>query len=239
MPSPSAARQGLRGLQRWVGEGLDLLFPNQCLGCGRAGIIWCLECDSKLERIVDALCLVCGRPLGAPALCAECRRQPPPFRARSFAVYDGPLARAIVSLKYRPNRRLAGLMGGWLQQVYDRTGWQGDLVVPIPLGRERQKRRGYNQAHLLALALKDRLQLPVEANRLRRVLDTPSQVGLMPSERRENVRNAFRAEPGPWPGSGVVLIDDLFTTGATLAACATTLLQAGAEQVFALSVARA
>ena len=78
----------------------------------------------------------------------------------------------------------------------------------------------------------------MEANRLRRVQDTPSQVGLMPSERRENVRNAFRAEPGPWPGS-VVLIDDLFTTGATLAACATTLLQAGAEQVFALTVARA
>ena len=61
----------------------------------------------------------------------------------------------------------------------------------------------------------------------------------MPSERRENVRNAFRAEPGPWSASGVVLIDDLFTTGATLAACATTLLQAGAEQVFALTVARA
>src|SRR3989304_2437069 len=186
MPTPRAARQGLRGLQRWVGEGLDLLFPNQGLGCGRAGIIWCLECDSKRERIVAALCLVCGRPLGAPALCAECRRQPPPSRARSFAVYDGPLARAIVSLKYRPNRRLAGLMGGWLQQVYDRTGWQGDLVVPIPLGRERQKRRGYNQAHLLALALKDRLQLPVEANRVRRGLGTPSPVGLLPSERREN-----------------------------------------------------
>jgi hypothetical protein len=57
MPSPSAARQGLRGLQRWVGEGLDLLFPNQCLGCGRAGIIWCQECDARLERIVDALWL--------------------------------------------------------------------------------------------------------------------------------------------------------------------------------------
>jgi ComF family protein len=130
-------------------------------------------------------------------------------------------------------------MGAWLQEAYDRAGWPADLLVPVPLGRQRQKRRGYNQAHLLALALRDRLQVPVEPNRLRRVHDTPSQVGLLPSERRENVREAFRAEPGPWAGTHVILIDDLYTTGSTLAACAAALLEAGVGQVFALTVARA
>lgn len=239
MSGSSAARPGLRGLQRWLGQGLDLLFPNQCLGCGRAGTIWCPACAGSLERIGGDLCLICGRRLAAPTVCSDCRRRPPPFRARSFAYYHGPLARAIVSLKYRPNRRLAQVMGTWLQEAYDQAGWPADLLVPVPLGRERQKRRGYNQAQLLALALKDRLGIPVEANRLRRVVETPSQVGLLPSERRENVREAFRADPGPWAGTDVILIDDLYTTGSTLAACAAALLKAGVGQVFALTVARA
>lgn len=239
MPGPSGARQALRGVQRWVGEGLDLLFPTSCLGCSQAGFLWCPECDTSLERIGEQLCQICGRRLAGVTVCAECRRSPPPYRARSYAAYQGPLARAIVSLKYRPNRRLADLMGGWLQQGYEQAGWQAHAIVPVPLSRQRLKRRGYNQAHLLALALKDRLQLPVLANGLRRVLDTHSQVGLLPAERRRNVADAFRAEDRLWAGQRVVLVDDLYTTGATLAACATALQRAGAEQVFALTVARA
>jgi ComF family protein len=130
-------------------------------------------------------------------------------------------------------------MGGWLQQAYQLAGWQAELLVPVPLGRQRQKGRGYNQAQLLALALRERLGIPVEAGKLRRVHDTPSQVGLMPGERHENVRDAFRAESGPWAGRTAILIDDLYTTGATLGACAAALLQAGAQQVYALTVARA
>jgi ComF family protein len=222
-----------------VGQALDLLFPNQCLGCGRAGVLWCPVCDASLERIAVQLCGSCGRPLARRGICSECRRRPPPYQARSYAVYHGPLAKAIVSLKYRPNRRLANLMGGWLGRVYAEAGWQAQVIVPVPLGRQRQRRRGYNQAHLLALALREQLRLPVEAGRLRRVQETPSQVGLMPEERRENVREAFLADPGAGQNDSILLIDDLYTTGATLAACATALRQVGVAQVFALTVARA
>lgn len=239
MPGPGKVRHGLQRLQCWVGDGLDLLFPTSCLGCGRADFIWCPQCDASLERIGGQHCRICGRPLAALATCAECRGSPPPYRARSYAVYQGPLARAIVSLKYRPNRRLAEVMGAWLHEDYERAGWQASAIVPVPLSRQRQKRRGYNQAHLLALALRDRLPLPLHPNGLRRVLDTPSQVGLMPAERKSNVRGAFRADSASLSGQAVVLVDDLYTTGATLAACSTALLQAGAEQVFALTVARA
>lgn len=239
MPGASGGRQPLRGLQRWVGQGLDLLFPTSCLGCGQAGFLWCPVCDSSLERIGENLCRVCGRQLVGRAVCAECRRSPPPYQARSYAVYHGPLARAIVSLKYRPNRRLAELMGGWLHQLYELAGWQAQVIIPVPLSRQRQKQRGYNQAHLLALALRDRLHRPVLASGLRRVLDTPSQVGLLPAERKRNVAEAFQAEDRQWAGQQVVLVDDLYTTGATLAACATAVLRAGAERAMALTVARA
>lgn len=171
--------------------------------------------------------------------CSLCRARPFPLTARSFALYDGPLARAIVSLKYRPNRALARVMAGWLGEVCRREGWRPTLVVPVPLGRDRLRRRGYNQASLIASALADRLGLPMEDSALRRVRETRSQVGLDPASRLANVQGAFQADPGPFQGKHVLLVDDLFTTGATLAACAEALMDVGAEQVHGITVGRA
>ncbi len=149
------------------------------------------------------------------------------------------MCRAILQLKYRPNRRLAGVMGGWLAELYRQEAWQATLVLPVPLARGRQRQRGYNQASLVASALAELLALPMEEGGLRRVRETPSQVGLDPAGRLHNVEGAFEADPAVVHNQSLLLVDDLYTTGATLAACAQAALQAGARRVYALTVARA
>ncbi|MGH2621431.1 MAG: ComF family protein [Anaerolineales bacterium] len=111
--------------------------------------------------------------------------------------------------------------------------------MPVPLSRSRFQQRGFNQAELLARGLAVRLELPLAAGLLRRARETRSQVGLDPSERALNVRNAFAAERGAFAGEAILLVDDLYTTGATLAACARAALASGADRVFGLTVGRA
>ncbi len=109
----------------------------------------------------------------------------------------------------------------------------------MPLAKQRERRRGYNQASLIASALAEVLGLPLENNGLSRVRETRSQVGLDPVSRLRNVQNAFKARPGSVEGHAVLLVDDLFTTGATLSACAAALTDAGAREVFGVTVGRA
>ncbi len=185
------------------------------------------------------LCPRCGASRPAQGGCPDCRGREFPLIARSFARYQGPLCRAILQLKYRPNRQLAAVMAGWLAELHRRQAWQATLVVPVPLGRRRQHQRGYNQASLIASALAELLGLPMEEGGLRRVRETPSQVGLDPVGRLQNVKGAFEADPAVVHNQSLLLVDDLYTTGATLAACAQAARRAGARAVFALTVARA
>jgi ComF family protein len=158
---------------------------------------------------------------------------------RSHAFYQGPLVRALLQMKYRANRRLASIMGGWLKQIYVKAGWQADLVVAVPLSATRLRQRGYNQAELISVALAKALGLPYEEQALVRTRETASQVGLGPYERRRNVAGAFCGQPEVVRDRVVLIVDDLFTTGATLAACARGLRTAGARQVLGLTVGRA
>jgi ComF family protein len=157
---------------------------------------------------------------------------------RSYAQYEGPLLRALLHLKYRPNRRLAAVFAGWLSDLLKREGWRVSNIVAVPLAASRLRQRGYNQAGLIAHALSRMIELPYDAGALRRIRETPSQVGLDPAERWLNVAGAFKARSHE-QGHVVLIVDDLFTTGATLAACTSALLENGAEQVYGLTVARA
>jgi ComF family protein len=142
-------------------------------------------------------------------------------------------------LKYQPNRQLAEHMAGWLHQLVIQSGWQVDVIVPVPLAADRFRVRGYNQADLLAVGLAKRLELPAEGHLLTRVRATRSQVGLAPGERWRNVRGAFQAVPNLAQGRNVLIVDDLCTTGATLTECASALYEAGSEEVRAVTVGRA
>jgi ComF family protein len=130
-------------------------------------------------------------------------------------------------------------MAGWLAQLYYRNHWSASLIVPVPLADGRLKTRGYNQASLITNALGTALRIPQSESALKRVRETPSQVGMEQVERRQNVMGAFRASAEQVQGRQILLVDDLYTTGATLMACTEALIEAGAEQVLGLTVGRA
>jgi ComF family protein len=159
--------------------------------------------------------------------------------ARSYAWYEGPLARALVHMKYRPNRKLSALMAGWLVELYLRQAWDVTLVTPVPLGEDRLRQRGFNQAALVSMNFASTLGLQHSARALHRVRETKSQVGLDGVARFQNVRGAFQAIPELVHEQKVLVVDDLYTTGATMSACAEALLEAGASRVYGLTIGRA
>ncbi len=157
------------------------------------------------------------------------------------ALYTSPLREAIHRLKYAGQRELAAPLARYLVAVYRLPPWPSvaptlDAVVPVPLHPTRQAERGYNQAALLAHAFAESVGLPVVESWLERVQATRSQVGLSARERHRNVAQAFQAAPTVY-GHTVLLVDDLFTTGATLMASARALLAVGARAVYGLALA--
>lgn len=142
-------------------------------------------------------------------------------------------------MKYRPNKKVAALMAGWLTELYSRETWDVTLVVPVPLSEVRLLQRGFNQATLISTHFAQTLGLRHDEKALTRQRDTKSQVGLDATTRLQNVRGAFRGSPEYIRGQRVLVIDDLYTTGATMSACAESLLDAGAKAVYGLTVGRA
>ena len=228
-----------------VTELLALVFPPACAACGELlepEAPLCPLCTLATEPVPLPGCPRCGEPVERPGTCARCRRGPPPFvSAHAPFVHTGPLARAIHRFKYEGQsalalplgRALAAGSGPWLGRLQRRP-----TLVPIPLHRGRLLRRGYDQAALLTRALARATGLPPCSTLLRRTRATRRQVGLTEAERIENVHGAF-AVNGPLPGGPVVLVDDVFTTGATARAAAAVLREAGARGVYVLTLARA
>ena len=159
--------------------------------------------------------------------------------SRSWVVFEGPIRLAIHALKYNQNLALGDAFAPYLAEYVRELGWQVDLVVPVPLGRQRLKERGYNQVGLLAKPLASRMGWQFSNQVLVRARETRSQVGLSPVERKENISGAFRADPARAAGKSILLMDDVVTTGSTLEACSEALVKAGAKTVYALTLAKA
>ena len=158
---------------------------------------------------------------------------------RSWLIFEGPIRHALHKLKYRRNVALGDTLAHYLAEFVGKLGWQVDMVVPVPLGKNRMKERGYNQVGLVAQPLAAVNGWNYGPRALIRSRETKSQVGLTFEERKENVSGAFQAEAKLVSGGTVLLMDDVATTGATLSACASSLLDAGAKSIFALTLARA
>lgn len=232
-------RRGYR-LYRALWSSLDWLYPPNCGGCGRAGLRWCEDCQAAVALIQPPYCTICGQRLDRPAVCWNCQRHRPAFQQlRSWAVHTGPVRNALHRLKYRRDMSLGEILARHLISVLENTGWQVDLVVPVPLGVARLKERGYNQASLIARPLALGSGLAYSAQLVRRVRETQSQVGLSIEQRRENVHGAFLAQPDWVDGKSILVVDDVATSSSTLDACAEALLTAGCKAVYGLTVSRA
>lgn len=216
---------------------LDLLFPPRCVICRRVGEWFCMPCRAGIEKILPPLCDHCGRPLDRED-CPYCRQLPLHIDGlRAMAFFEGGLREAIHRFKYQHRTELAGVFGAMLNDYLNRYPLPIHAVIPVPLHPERERRRGYNQALLLARELAARQNLPLWYNVLARVRATQPQVELDARARRENVQDAFAASDAV-AGASVLLIDDVCTTGATLDACSVALKQRGAKSVWGLALAR-
>lgn len=158
---------------------------------------------------------------------------------RSWAVFDSPLQNALHTLKYRRNVGIGEALASQMSEFVLTLNWGAELLIPVPLGKNRLKERGYNQVGLVARPLAYRVGLEYAPRALWKIRETRSQVGLTISQRRENVHEAYQADPQMVKRRSVLLLDDVATTGSTIHACTDALLSAGAREVHALTIARA
>jgi ComF family protein len=158
---------------------------------------------------------------------------------RSWAVFDSPIQDALHTLKYRGNIGLGDMLAVQMCEFLLSLRWQVQAVVPVPLGKKRLKERGYNQTALVAQPLAYEAGMEYLPRALWKTRETRSQVGLTVSQRHENVHNAYQADPEAVKGRSILLMDDVATTGSTISACTDSLLSAGAQEIYVLTIARA
>lgn len=247
MTSFRSRETNFKSVRRFGSYLLDLVFPPTCVGCLRNGQWFCDFCAQLvLPAPSRQACQQCGlelpgdvKRLGAP--CPGCNDDL--GWVGVAAIHEGPLQKAIHALKYNDKVELAPSLGRYLRALTESAPWPAilhmlDGIVPVPLHKDRLLERGYNQSRLLAGGLAVGCAALVLDNAIERYKATRSQVGLSPREREDNVKGKFSADSAQVSGKSLLLVDDVYTTGATMRECASALRESGADAVYGLALAR-
>lgn len=241
----------------YIKEGLlNFVFPLDCKICEKPireskGYSICEDCFKTIELIERPYCAKCGKPLiptdffkqNREILCLDCKRKKYSFKfSRSTGIYDKVLKKCIHLFKYYGEKKLAKPLGKLMVDSLvknDEFKRKIDLIIPVPLHRNDLKKRGFNQSVLLGKVTGDYLSIPVRENVLVKKKLTPFQVNLSKKERKINILGAFSVEkPEEIKGKNILILDDVFTTGATVEECTKELMKARAKNIFVLTLAR-
>lgn len=226
---------------------LDILFPASCVNCGAEGTYFCQDCASLVEIFEDQYCPFCRIPKIVPdgRTCVRCRKDKKLNGLFCATSYENKLVRKMLQLlKYKPSyaKCLAEPLVSFIIthfQLVNKIDFSKYLWIPVPLHKSRLKERGFNQAEELTKNLSENLGGRLASAALVKKRPTKDQVGLPREERKKNVEGAFSCvKPETVKGEKILLVDDVFTTGATMEECARALKRAGAKEVWGVTVAR-
>lgn len=233
------------GVREWIKTLIDWSFPRRCPVCHRPphppGYRICRDCMQKLSFVRGGICLKCGKSLfdRGDAICSDCRNLPKSFEY-GFALlnYNEAASEAMSALKYRNKREYIEIFADLIVLRYGEEikKMEADALIPVPLHRSRQRKRGFNQSALLAKRIGEALEIPVECGFLQRKKKTRAQKELDPKARLKNLSEAFTCEKLPTDLENLIIIDDIYTTGSTIEACTLALKAAGARKVYYLAV---
>lgn len=223
---------------------LDLLYPPRCPICD--GIApWnepiCPKCREKLPYVPGRRCARCGKPVEPyEMLCDDCRKVPHVYdEGRGVFLYNDVMKQTMIRLKYKQRREYGRVLGGLVYEAEKNAirRWRPEALIPVPIYKKKLETRGYNQAEEIARPIAERAGVPLLSNLLVRVRQTEAMKSLSATERRNNLTGAFTIgkQPGR-PLKSVIVVDDIYTTGATIDACAEVLRRAGTAHVYFLAV---
>ncbi len=221
-------------LTKCLRHDVKVLLPYTCILCGSASqqdLDLCCDCEADLPLIENA-CQQCAIPLDAEQdlLCAQCQNKPPAFH-RSFALfhYNPPIDGFIMDLKFHHKLLYAHILGKLLLKKINNCD-KPEYIIPVPLHPKRLRQRGFNQALEIAKPIANALQIPIETQSIKRIENTDSQSQIDASKRQKNLKNAFEVVE-PIQARHVAIVDDVVTTGSTVNALATKLVEQGVKQI--------
>ena len=223
-----------------AGKLIDMIYPRRCPVCDdavtRPGLYICEECADDFTPVADPYCMKCGSLLDdeTVTICEDCMKRPHEFMSgRAAFVYDDILKESLYRYKYGGRAEYADYYAGEMAKrlgSYIRS-CKADAIIPIPLHKSRLRKRGYNQAELLAERISACLDIPVRTDILKRTAKTTVQKSLGARQRQNNLKKAFKIESDVVKLKNILLVDDIYTTGSTIDAAAGCLKDAGALNV--------
>ena len=230
-------------------ESLHIFYPKRCPICDE--ILWlpfwsqeypiCVECKKKIEYVIEPVCKKCGKPISDERglHCQDCMRYSHKYlQGKALWIYNKKVKQSIYRFKYKNRREYGISYARELVRRYEPWILRKEIqaIVPIPLHKKKRRKRGFNQAEIIALEIGNLLQIPVEKHLLERCVDTRPQKELNDKERKINLKNAFKVSKNKVKLERILLVDDIYTTGSTIDGAANALKEAGVIEIYFLSV---